>query len=90
MNYARMAVAKANGQVEAAAHFPNGTIMAKKFDAQLMVFEKFSGSPSMGTLRPITGEIVEVFNILDEEIEAGSNCVIGQTIDETWVVECIY
>jgi len=90
MNYARMAIAKATSKVPAAAYFPGGSVVAEKFEAQLMLFEKFGGVPTQGTLKAVTGQTVPVFNIHDKDIEAGELLVIGQTIDETWVVECVY
>jgi|DEB0MinimDraft_10_1074344.scaffolds.fasta_scaffold16040_3 hypothetical protein len=91
MNYARIALAKASEDVDPAAYMESGAIIGTKFNAKLVLFDKFtSASPSEGTAREVSGETVPVFNIHDEEIKADELLIIGQTIDETWIVECKY
>jgi hypothetical protein len=87
---ARFAVAKTTAKVAAAVYFPDGSITASKFNAQLLLCEQLGAAPASGTFRPIVGQTIPVFNVLDEEIDAGTMILAGQCVDEVWIVQCVY
>lgn len=90
MYLARFAVAKTLSQVGAAVYMPDGSVIAPKFNAGLLIAEKFGAStPSSATFRRV-GETVPVFNVLDEEIDYWQTILISQDVAEVWTVHCIY
>ena len=90
MYLARFAVAKTLATVGAAVYMPDGSIIAPKFNAGLLVAEKFgTSSPSSATFRKVN-ETIEVFNVLDESIDYWQTILISQDVSEVWTVHCIY
>jgi hypothetical protein len=89
MNLARFAVARAQSSVAAAT---GGAVLdCPKFAATLMLFDAFaSSSPTSGSLREVSSETIPAFNVREEPILAGQEVFLSQTVDEIWIVECIY
>jgi hypothetical protein len=85
MNYARVVVAVLNDDVEAASgEDPKN---CPKFEATLKIFSKFSSpNPESGLLRKIAGEVIKGFNRNERTYDKDQEVILGQLIDETWII----
>lgn len=86
---ARFAVAKTNSAVGAAAYLPDGSVTASQFTASLCIARKLGAAPGSASFIK-TNQTIQAFNVLDEAIDADVTVLLGQTVDEIWVVHCIY
>jgi hypothetical protein len=89
MFLARFAVAKAGSDV-AAATYIGSNVTAPQFTASLLIGRKLGVANPGSVTFGVSGQSITVFNVLDEEISNGDTILIGQTVDEVWVVHCVY
>lgn len=78
---ARIAIATATEDCQ-----PKDETECNTFDATLKLFEAQPQGTSTVDLRSITSQTFEITHVGTEEIKQGDEVIVGQTVDERWVV----
>lgn len=85
MNFARLAMATANEDVDAATEGAE-LDQCPVFEVTLRLFEKATqNNPTQLNLRKVAGETFDCVNVWTETIDAGDRILVGQLIDERWI-----